>query len=39
MKREGESEGDYRARVAKARPEINRRLLVLAHALVQVSQT
>jgi hypothetical protein len=36
MKREGESEEDYRARVAKARPEINKRLLVLVHALVQV---
>ena len=36
MKREGESEEEYRGRVAKARPEINKRLLVLIHALTQV---
>ncbi|GAB4820863.1 hypothetical protein N2152v2_007909 [Parachlorella kessleri] len=37
MKREGESEEEYRGRVAKARPEINKRLLVLIHALTQAA--
>lgn len=36
MRREKESEEEYRMRVRKARGEINRRLIMLIHALVQV---